>query len=62
MGKPIGSDAQEKKNTYMTLLGGEECQRRIEKLNAAAKEALNGVFEDTGFLYSLADSLAVRRN
>ena len=62
LGKPIGSDAQEKKNTYMTLLGGEECQRRIEKLNAAAKEALNGVFEDTGFLYSLADSLAVRRN
>ena len=62
LGKPIGSDAQEQKNTYMALLGAEECQRRIEKLNAFAKDVLKDVFSDTVFLYELADSLAIRRN
>ena len=60
LGKPIGSDAQECKNTYMALYGQEECARMVNKLTDYAKSALNGVFADTGFLYSLADSLALR--
>lgn len=31
LGKPIGSDAQEHKNTYMTLLGEYKCMQMIEK-------------------------------
>ena len=62
LGKPIGSDAQEKKNTYMALLGEQRCAELVEKLTAAAKAALADAFADTAFLSALADSLAVRRN
>lgn len=62
LGKPIGSDIQEKKNTYMALYGEEKCAALVEKLTRAAKDALCGSFTDTGFLCSLADSLATRRN
>ena len=61
LGKPIGSDAQECKNTYMALYGQEECARMVNKLTDYAKSALNGVFADTGFLCGLADSLALRK-
>lgn len=62
LGKPIGSDAQEEKNTYMALYGAEHCSQMIEKLTARAKDALSGVFDDTAFLSALADSMAVRTN
>lgn len=62
LGKPIGSDAAENKNTYMTLLGQDECVRRIEKLNEYAKTVLKESFSDTELLCSLADSLTVRLN
>ena len=62
LGKPIGSDREEHKNTYMALLGEQECMRLVEKLTAQAKQALSGVFDDTAFLCALADSMAVREN
>ena len=62
LGKPIGSDREERKNTYMALLGEAGCAAMVEKLTARAKEALNAAFEDTAFLCALADSLAARRN
>ena len=62
LGKPIGSDAQEEKNTYMALYGAERCARMVEKLTAQAKDVLRGTFEDTAFLCALADSMAVRTN
>lgn len=62
LGKPIGSDAQEEKNTYMALYGAEHCSQMIEKLTARAKDVLSGVFDDTVFLSALADSMAVRTN
>ena len=62
LGKPIGSDAEEKKNTYMALYGAERCARMVEKLTAQAKDVLRGTFEDTAFLCALADSMAVRMN
>ena len=62
LGKPIGSDQQEMKNTYMALYGEEKCARMIERLTDAAKNAIRGTFDDTDFLCSLADSLARRRN
>ena len=62
LGKPIGSDREEQKNTYMALYGEEKCRAMVEKLTAYAKEVLNESFEDTGFLCALADSMTTRRN
>ena len=62
LGKPVGSDAQENKNTYMALYGQERCMQMIRRLTDAAKEALSGAFTDTDFLCSLADSMVTRKN
>lgn len=61
LGKPVGSDAEEHKNTYMALYGEEKCCAMIDKLTDFAKTALDGAFDDTAFLCALADSLARRR-
>lgn len=60
LGKPIGSDAQENKNTYMALMGEEGCHKTIENLTAFAKSVLDEAFDDTAFLHELADVLATR--
>ena len=62
LGKPIGSDEREGKNTYMALLGEDECRRRIAKLTQYAKDVLGGAFDDTAFLCELAESLQERKN
>ena len=62
LGKPVGSDLQEHKNTYMALLGEEKCMQMVEKLTESAKIALNGVFGDADFLCDLADSMVTRKN
>ncbi len=59
LGKPLGSDAQSGKTTFMSLYGREKCQAMVQRLTAAAKEALSA-FPDPGFLPDLADSLATR--
>ena len=62
LGKPIGSDAQEHKNTYMTMFDEYKCMQMIEKLTDQAKNAVAGAFEDTKFLCELADSMVTRKN
>ena len=62
LGKPIGSDAQENKNTYMALLGEEGCRKTVENLTERASSILEEAFEDISFLSELARSLAVRKN
>ena len=62
LGKPIGSDQQENKNTYMALLGQERCEELIFELTSQAKTILREHFNDTVLLERIADSLAVRRN
>ena len=62
LGKPIGSDQQEQKNTYMALLGEARCADMVKKLTSHAKAVLSDFFTDCAFLCALADSLAVRRN
>lgn len=62
LGKPVGSDAQENKNTYMALMGEEGCRSTVEKLTELAANVIGEAFEDTGFLSDLAHSLAVRKN
>ena len=61
LGKPIGSDAQEHKNTYMALMGEKGCRETVEKLTEFAKGVLLEAFDDTAFLCSLADALATRK-
>ena len=61
LGKPIGSDAQEQKNTYMALMGAEGCQKTIDRLTAFAKGVLGEAFTDTEFLCALADAMAERK-
>ena len=61
LGKPVGSDAQEHKNTYMALLGEERCMEMVENLTNKTKSALCGTFNDTKFLCDLADSRVTRR-
>ncbi len=62
LGKPIGSDQREDKNTYMALMGQQGCEETVSKLTAFAKNILKEAFDDVEFLYDLADSLSTRRN
>lgn len=62
LGKPIGSDAKENKNTYMALYGQERCMQMIRRLTESAKSLLGGAFTDTDFLCGLADSMVTRDN
>ncbi len=60
LGKPIGSDAQESKNTYMALMGQVGCEKAIARLTSFAKDILSEAFDDTAFLCGLADALSAR--
>ena len=62
LGKPIGSDAAEHKNTYMILLGEEACGQLVDRLTDEACACLRGAFDDTGFLEALATKLAKRNH
>ncbi len=61
LGKPVGSDAEEEKTTFVTLKGLEECGRMVERLTHEAIEALSA-FEDPWFLEELARVLVGRTN
>lgn len=58
-GKPIGSDAANEKNTFVTLLGLEGCREEVARLTQAAAAAL-APFPEGGFLTELARRLAGR--
>ena len=62
LGKPIGSDRQEKKNTYMAVYGQEKCAEMVRKLTEAGKTALRERFTDAEFLCELAEAMVSRRN
>lgn len=61
LGKPIGSDDEQGKTTFMTLFGAAECEARVQRLTNEAKQAAS-YFADNGFLIELAENMAVRRN
>ena len=58
-GKPIGSDKDEGKITYVDLKGLDGCAREVERCTAAAKEAIRDI-PDHEFLWELADRMVGR--
>ena len=58
-GKPIGSDKEEGKVTFVDLLGLEGCDKAVLAATERAKAAVTAYDQD-GFLAALADSLAER--
>jgi len=62
LGKPIGSDKQQRKNTFVDLFGIEGCNKIVYDNTYEAKKAVVGAFSDTAFLIWLADQLADRKN
>lgn len=61
LGKPVGSDKESGKSTYVSLLGLEQSQKIADELTEKAVEALEA-FNDTDFLIDLTKSLASRKN
>ncbi len=62
LGKPIGSDSENEKCTYVSLLGIEESRKTVAKLTEEAKEALKMFDGDIAPLTAFADSMEKRKN
>ena len=58
-GKPIGSDKDEGKITYVNLKGLDGCAQEVEKCTVAAKEAIRDI-PVHDFLWELADRMVGR--
>lgn len=59
LGKPVGSDAQNNKTTYVTLLGLDGARREAERQTALACEQAKRL-PDSGFLLWLANMVLTR--
>lgn len=61
LGKPIGSDGEQNKNTYVSILGLEESKNTAKKFTENALKYLDE-FDDNDFVYDLTRSMLERRN
>ncbi len=61
LGKPVGSDKENQKSTYVSLLGIEKCKTLVKELTAVAIESLEKFDGDATALKNLALSLAERK-
>ncbi len=62
LGKPIGSDEAEGKNTYVKLLGLEKSEQLVKTYSTQAEQALDCFGDKADFLKWLADTLINRRS
>ena len=62
LGKPIGSDSENGKSTFVSLLGLDESARYARELTEQAKAALDIFGGEGEFLSVLADKLSERKN
>ncbi len=62
LGKPVGSDEENDKNTYVKLLGLEKSKELVEEYSANAKKALEIFGDRAEFLNKLTDYLVSRTN
>ncbi len=60
LGKPIGSDREEGKVTFVDLMGLDACERLVRRETEQAKEAIREI-PGSDFLLRLADRMADRR-
>lgn len=60
IGKPVGSDREKDKSTYVSLLGMERAGNAVRSLTDTAVKALNVFPGDTSYLRGLAEKLAAR--
>lgn len=60
LGKPVGSDKENEKSTYVSLLGLEKCRELVNELTQNAVESLEFFSGDSTTLKDLALSLANR--
>ena len=61
LGKPVGSDRENGKVTYVTLYGLDSCRELVQRYTHRAKLAVQEAFPDScEFLCALADALAKR--
>ncbi len=61
LGKPVGSDEQQNKTTYVKLIGVEKAMQEAEQLTERALKALEN-FKDNEFLAELTEMLLSRKN
>ncbi len=61
LGKPINSDSENSKTTYVSLLGVEECKKTVNALTENAIKALDVFGEKAEFLKELAFNLSNRK-
>lgn len=62
LGKPVGSDDENEKCTYVSLLGLDRSREIVSELTASAKKALESFDGDTEPLKAFADSMENRKN
>ena len=61
LGKPIGSDKEQGKNTYVSLLGLEKSEKLVGEYSLRAKAALAPFGDKAEFLLALTDYLVDRK-
>ena len=62
LGKPIGSDEENDKNTYVKLYGIEKSEELVREYSQKAKDALSIFSERADYLLNLTDYLVSRNN
>lgn len=62
LGKPIGSDEENQKSTYVSLLGIEKSRKTAEELTFNAQKALDAFDGDVSSLKDFAEKLKNRKN
>ena len=61
LGKPIGSDKRNHKQTYVTIRGLKEAAAEVKRLSGEAEEILSSMEGDSSFLRALTEYLIHRR-
>lgn len=62
LGKPIGSDAENEKSTFVTLLGLDKCYELVNEYTEKAIKSLDGINGDTSQLKAIAVKMSERKN
>lgn len=62
LGKPVHSDEKNQKTTYVTLYSIEQARTQVKRLSDGAREILDRIPGDAGFLKALIGALVKRRS